>query len=143
MKNIFLLFMVAVLFSACGAGSRETSEQQLEGKKWDEVMANHDVVMPMMGTTHKVRKALKAYQSSKGTLEQTEAAAITKMLTDLDKADESMMDWMQKYQKLGKLQDSKSHAEIMKYLENEEVRINKVKELMESSIAAGQAFLKQ
>ena len=142
MKDFFILFLITILVSSCGAGSRETSEQQLQGEKWDEVMANHDVVMPMMGTTHKVRKALKAYQSSKGTLEQAEATAVAKMLADLDKADESMMDWMQNYQKLGKLQSSKSHAEIMKYLENEELRINKVKELMESSIAAGQAFLK-
>ncbi len=141
MKNTFLLFIITVLISACGTGSRETSEQQLEGKKWDEVMANHDVVMPMMGTTHKVRKALKAIQSSKGTLEQPVAASITKMLTDLDKADESMMDWMQNYQKLGKLQSSKSHVEIMKYLDSEEVKINKVKELMDSSIAAGQEFV--
>ncbi len=143
MKNIFILFLTTLLISACGAGERGTSEQQLEGEKWDAVMANHDVVMPMMGTTHKVRKALKAYQSSKGTLEETEIASITKMIADLDKADESMMDWMQNYQKLGKLQSSKSHTEIMKYLEGEEVRINKVKELMDSSIAAGQAFLKK
>ncbi len=143
MKNIFLLFICIGLISACGAGERGTSEQQLEGEKWDKVMANHDVVMPMMGTTHKVRKALKAYQSSKGALEQSEAASITKMIADLDKADESMMDWMQNYQKLGKLQSSKSHAEIMKYLDVEEAKINKVKELMDSSIAAGQAFLKK
>lgn len=98
MKNIFLPIICILLISACGAGERGTSEQQAEGEKWDEVMANHDVVMPMMGTTHKVRKALKAYQSSKGTLEQTEAASIVKMIDDLDKADESMMDWMQNYQ---------------------------------------------
>ena len=143
MKFKFLLLASLSLLIACGAGSRETEDQQIEGKKWDEVMAQHDVVMPMMGQTHKVRKSLKAYKNTIEASEVTQMDRLNNLLTNLDKADEAMMDWMQGYQKLGVLQESKTHQEIMQYLEQEAVKINKVQDLMKASIEEGQAFIEE
>jgi len=142
MKNLsFILALVFLLFS-CDSGTRQTKEQIMEGEKWDAVMANHDVVMPMMSTTHKLRKSLKHYVNKQESADAPLVSQAAKLVTDLDKADESMMDWMQNYQKLGELQGTKSHEEIMKYLEQEDKNIAKVKELFDTSIKQGEAFLK-
>jgi len=140
MKNILFLVITILSFS-CGSGSTATPEQKQEAEKWKSVMANHDVVMPMMGTTNKVRKGLKAVLKKS---EGLEAATITKvngLIAALNKADDSMMDWMQGYKKLGELQKTKSHEEILQYLTVEETKINKVKDLMDASIENGKAFL--
>jgi len=46
----FIIFLCLFIF-ACGEPMTEA--QKLEDAKWEAVMANHDVVMPMMGTTAK------------------------------------------------------------------------------------------
>ena len=140
MKNIFFLLITILSFS-CNSGSTSTPEQKQESEKWKAVMENHDVVMPMMGTTNKVRKGLKAVLKKSEGLEATTVTKVNSMIDALNKADDSMMDWMQGYKKLGELQKTKSHEEILQYLDNEETKINKVKGLMESSIKNGQAFL--
>jgi len=140
MKNIFFLVITILSFS-CGSGSTATPEQKQESEKWKAVMANHDVVMPMMGTTNKVRKGLKAVLKKSEGLEATTTTKVNGLIDALNKADDSMMDWMQGYKKLGELQKTKSHEEILQYLDTEESKINKVKELMESSIENGKAFL--
>jgi len=142
MKNSFLFLVLIVTLIACGGGSSATPEQKMESDRWDAVMANHDVVMPMMGTTHKVRKKLKKMMKEGSGMDKNGLIKTTILLENLDKADESMMDWMQGFQKLGKLQDTKSHEQIMAYLDKEEQGINKVKELMETSITQGERFLK-
>jgi len=141
MKNLSFILALALILFSCGSGSRQTKEQIMEGKKWDEVMANHDVVMPMMSTTHKIRKSLKNYINTQDASDAALVNQAAQLVTDLDKADESMMDWMKNYQKLGELQGTKSHEEIMQYLEQEDKNIAKVKELFDTSIESGQAFL--
>lgn len=140
MKNVLFL-VIALLCFSCGSGSTDTPEQKQESEKWKAVMANHDVVMPMMGTTNKVRKGLKAVLKDTDGLEAATTTKVNGLIDALNKADDSMMDWMQGYKKLGELQKTKSHEEILQYLDNEETKINKVKGLMESSIKNGQAFL--
>ena len=41
-----------LLFSACG----DTSQVKLETEKWETVMKQHDVVMPLMSDINKVKK---------------------------------------------------------------------------------------
>ncbi len=140
----YLSFFLALLFilSSCGAGSRQTQEEKLQGEKWDAVMANHDIVMPMMGDTRKVGKQLKAFRDNQP---EGAAALVTKanqLIADLEKADESMMDWMHGFKKLGELQGTLSHDEILDYLDKEDQTMKKVKELFDTSIANGQSFLK-
>ena len=142
MKNIFLFLIFITTIIACGSGSSATPAQKIESDRWDAVMANHDVVMPMMGTTHKVRKGLKKLIKEDLSTDKSGLIKTTILLENLDKADESMMDWMQGFQKLGKLQETKTHEEILQYLAKEEQKINKVRELMETSIAEGERFLK-
>ena len=142
MKYLNFLIVTLFAFYACGAGSRQTPEQQKEGETWDAVMAQHDVVMPLMGNTHTLRKQLKSYLKEQDTKEDSKITEAKNIITLLDKADESMMDWMQGFKKLGDLQSTRSHTEILQYLEDEDQKMKKVKELFDTSIQQGKDFLK-
>lgn len=143
MKYLSLLLALTFLFFACGSGSRQTSEQKLEGEKWDAVIANHDIVMPMMGDTRSIRKKLKAFVKNHTNVKPSLVQQANQLVIDLEKADESMMDWMHGFKKLGELQGTMDHTEIMAYLSAEDQKMTKVKELFNSSIEKGKAFLER
>jgi len=134
----YILFLCVFIF-ACGGPMTEA--QKLEDAKWEAVMANHDVVMPMMGTTNKVRKKLKKVLKAKEGLAGETVTKINALIGDLDKADEGMMDWMHGFQKLRKLQAEKSHQEILTYLEDQDGVIKQVGVDMTNSIKAGMDFV--
>ena len=114
MRLLILFSTLLTLLFACGEPMTEA--QRLEDAKWEAVMANHDVVMPMMGTTNKVRKKLKKTLKANDNLAPEIVTKANQLITDLDKADEGMMDWMNGFQQLDKLQEEKSHEEILSYL---------------------------
>lgn len=134
----YILFLCVLLF-ACGEPMTEA--QRLEDAKWEAVMANHDVVMPMMGTTNKVRKKLKKALKAKENLAGETVNKINALIGDLDKADEGMMDWMNGFQQLKKLQAEKNHQEILKYLDAQDGIIKQVGVDMTNSIKAGMDFV--
>ena len=135
-------FVLLFILGSCGSGSRQTQEEQLQGEKWDAVMANHDIVMPMMGDTRKVGKQLKAFRDKQSEGATDLLTKANQLIADLEKADESMMDWMHDFKKLGELQGTMSHEEILQYLDKEDQRMKKVKELFDTSIEQGQTFIK-
>ena len=139
MRQLIFSFSLMILLLACGEPMTET--QKLEDAKWEAVMANHDVVMPMMGTTNKVRKKLKKALKAKADLPSETVDKIKQLIADLDRADEGMMDWMNGFQQLNKLQESKSHEEILSYLAKEDVIIKQVGVDMTNGIKAGNDFL--
>ena len=134
----YILFLFLFIF-ACGEPMTEA--QKLEDAKWEAVMANHDVVMPMMGTTNKVRKKLKKVLKAKDNLAGETVTKINALIKDLDNADEGMMDWMNGFQKLSKLQAAKSHQEILQYLDEQDGVIKQVGVDMTNSIKAGMDFV--
>lgn len=136
--NRYIFFFVLFIL-ACGEPMTEA--QKLEDAKWEAVMANHDVVMPMMGTTNKVRKKLKKVLKEKENLPGETVTKINALISDLDKADEGMMDWMNGFQQLKKLQAEKDHKAILKYLTEQDVIIKQVGSDMTNSIKAGMDFV--
>ena len=92
---------------------------------YDQVMTVHNEAMKT-GEIFELKKQLKDLLASqpekKMELEQTIAL--------LDSADRSMMDWMHKFDE----PDSVDQETAREYLENEMEKINKVKELTNSSI---------
>ena len=138
MKKIILFGAFCFCFIACGDGNAK-----LEAEKWKAVMDNHDVVMPMMATTNKVRKNLKKVLENSQNLVATDSSKISQLINDLNKADEGMMDWMNGFQQLEKLQNEKKHAEILSYLEEQDKVIKKVGGDMTNSIKDGMSFIKK
>ena len=140
-KNlIFATFLL--LFFAC-VDAESAKHHNIQDAKWTAVMANHDVVMPMMGTTNKVRKKLKSVLAAKENLPVEKTEKINALIIDLDKADESMMDWMNGFPQLKKLQAEKDHKEIIKFLDEQDVVIKGVGMRMTNSIKAGLDYVER
>ena len=129
--------MAIVSLYACQNQSAEASA------RWDEVMAIHDEVMPKMGKIRSVSKSLKEMITAADslTLATEDYQKIMPQLSKLQAADDAMMDWMHGFLQLERLQADKTHEEVMKYLDEEEVKIKAVKTAMETSIKNGNALL--
>ncbi len=140
-KQLFFATFLLLFFACVDAESAK--HHNIQDAKWTAVMANHDVVMPMMGTTNKVRKKLKGLLSGEDNLPAEKVEKINTLIADLDKADESMMDWMNGFPQLKKLQAEKDHAEILKFLDEQDVVIKGVGIKMTNSIKAGMDYMEQ
>ncbi|MEM6320720.1 MAG: hypothetical protein AAF960_23835 [Bacteroidota bacterium] len=143
MKNHYLLFLLFIFPIILGSCDSDSSEMAAEKAKRIEVMDHHDVVMPMMGTTNKVRKQLKKFKKDRPDLPEETADRIDGLIDDLDKADEGMMDWMNGFQSLKSLRKDKDHEAIMQYLDEQEVLIKQVGKDMTNSIQSGINFMEQ
>ncbi len=140
--KLFSILLLTILSGLSSCGNSETVQlKNEETKRWKEVMANHDVVMPLMGTTNKVRKDLKKLLGADKNLTDNSQATINNLITQLNKADEGMMDWMNNFQQLEKLQKTKTHEEIMQYLAKTDEEIKAVGRAMNKSIQDGLDFL--
>ena len=149
MKYLLNLLLFTALLAAC-QGSADQSEadqtpskEEKESALYQEMMDIHDIVMPKMGTMSQLGQQLKAQLEKLEKGDDALKPQMEKIVADLSKADEGMMDWMHGVESLGKLRESKSHEEIMAYIEGEKLKIEGVQELTESSIETAQALLKQ
>lgn len=140
MYKILLFSTLLFFLGACDEGM-DAKMHNIQDARWTAVMANHDVVMPMMGTTNKVRKQLKNAKTEMPDLPAEKVEKINQLVANLDKADEGMMDWMNGFQQLKKLQATKEHKEILKYLEEQDVEIKRVGIELTNAIKAGTDFV--
>jgi hypothetical protein len=127
----FVLFVI-LLLSSC-AKSSEHKEHEDDMTKddpnqalYDQVMAVHNEVMPKTGEIYQLKKELK----DKILVEPGRSKDFEQAIAELDSADHSMMDWMHKFNE----PDSVTQEVAREYLENEMVKINQVKELINTSI---------
>ncbi|MCC6725593.1 MAG: hypothetical protein IT258_13885 [Saprospiraceae bacterium] len=129
----FFLATFSISFLACG-GSNEHTEKEDALK--DEVFAIHDEVMPKMSDIVALKGKLLDMAA-----DSTKALEAKAAISQLEKAEEGMMDWMNNFQQPDKLRETKQHEEIMAYLESEKQRIAAVREAMNNSIKTGQRIL--
>jgi predicted nucleic acid-binding Zn-ribbon protein len=133
--NIITLAILVTLF-ACN-----TNEKEQEAII-TEVIATHDEVMPKLGELEKVARKLSSLADSLSA-DSTQATLI-KMLQHqsgvIKDANESMMVWMRQYD--GEYSKKvESHADVMKYLNDQLTKINKVRDDMNNTLEAGRDLL--
>ncbi|WP_281541512.1 hypothetical protein [Maribacter aestuarii] len=137
-KNIVLSFSIVslLLFSSC----KEEKKVEEGPTQMEQVMAIHDEVMPKMGKLGKLVSQLKPMADSLG-----DESAQAKAMRDLQQANESMMDWMKdfgdRFDSDEILEGKELSAEKQKWLDEEEEKVKKVKEEINSSIAQAEALL--
>lgn len=106
---------------------------QLEGR----ILAIHDSIMPQMSELMRLKKAV----STKIT--ETKDAAVKEnglvVSTELEKADQAMMSWMNQYNgdTLKKLQP----AQAMKYLKDQHNKVTEMSHIMRASIDHAKAYV--
>jgi hypothetical protein len=139
MKKLFTLLTIVGLLSVT---SCKESKKVEETSRMEQVLDIHDEVMPKMGTLGKLVGQLKPMADSLGA-ESIEAKA----MKDLQQANESMMDWMQGFGNRFDIEEIKNGKELSEekeqWLKEEEEKVKKVKEDINSSIERAEEILKK
>jgi len=107
-----------------------------------EVMAVQDEVMPKMGEISQLEKSLRQEREKLAQLEvpdSTQMEVLLVEITNLKKANESMMDWMRNYEAPTPEQEQ---AEALSYLNGQMEKIVAVKADMLESIEHAKTLLK-
>lgn len=137
MKKLIFLTISSfslLIWASCGGDNHAFQE---EDTLRNEVFAIHDEVMPKMSEIVQLKGGLIEMPT-----DSTNEAEVKAAHSHLEKAEDAMMQWMNNFTAPEKLRDTKSHEEIMAYLQNEKVAIIKVKDDMNSSIEAAKRILK-
>ncbi len=127
----FAIFCLSLFsFTAC---QLQKSKRE---KLYVEVMQIHDDVMPEMGTIHRLKKQLKAIDTT--LVKSPSYATILDHLSELEKADEGMMGWMAEF---SNPTPDTEEEKALEYLENEKIRISEVRDQMRKSITSAKGIL--
>lgn len=129
----YLFFILSVCLSTFY--SCQKLEPEVE-KRYEEVMAIHDEVMPRMSDIHRLKKRLSKVDTAQ--LTDMSPNILLDHSLKLEKADNAMMDWMANFKKPKK--DMPEDIAIA-YLYEEKKAITAVRDLMLESIKEAEALL--
>lgn len=157
MKRILTILIAAsnIIIISCGGGDKKhdhsghnTGEPKTPADSlYEQVIAGHDEVMPKMGKIRGAQKEAQRLIDSIATLPakaQAEAASLKSKLEELAKdlsyADFAMDKWMTEFD----LDSAKNDIEKrIKYLADEKLKVDKVKEAILNSLAKADSILKK
>ncbi|MFM1878651.1 MAG: hypothetical protein RLZZ241_1517 [Bacteroidota bacterium] len=141
MKKIIRTLIIASLILGISISSCKSGSDKQEPSKMEAVMAVHDEVMPKMSEIGKLVSQLKPLADS-----TENGLPYLKAMTDLQAAHASMMDWMKGFG------DRFNYEEIMEgkplsdqkqaWILEEEVKVNAMRDQINTSIAAATSLLK-
>ncbi|MEY3050729.1 MAG: hypothetical protein RLY31_514 [Bacteroidota bacterium] len=134
----FSVAILPILLFSCHDSGRQAEEQLAK-----EIFAVHDAVMPKNADIVRMQKKLKKLDKQEKNLPPDAVADILEAIHRLEAAYDSMMLWMGDFKAPAKLRSSKSHEEIMVYLETEMAEIRAVETAMLSSLENGAQVLEK
>lgn len=138
MKKILSLSILALSLSIMSC--KEEKKAPEGPTQMERVMAIHDEVMPEMGKIGKLVGELKSKVDTTEAGQQYESA-----MKDLQDAHTTMMDWMKdfgfKFDSEEILNGKELTEEKQKWLDEEEVKVQVVKDKINNSIAKAEALL--
>jgi len=143
MKKLNFLSLLAIILwvAACGPAQKEDGEETVDPETLkDEVMAVHDEVMPKMQDIMRLKKQARSKVDSLATDSISNASQIESMetlISTLEEADETMMNWMRNYRRDFEGTDE----EYVAYLQKEKEAIEAVKEDMFAAIEEAESSL--
>lgn len=149
MKSIFNILFIALLLTSCGKSAEHSSHDHdsssTEGDSPNEALYNqamdvHDEVMPKLEDIYKLKKDLQEQIANTPDMVVERKQQLEAIISNLDSANNAMMEWMHKF---NPLPDSVDQEKAREYLESEIERIKKVKELMNESIEKAEAEVKK
>lgn len=137
------LTTLALLIFSLSFYSCSNLEATAEEAAFETMMDVHDEIMPRMGEVNKLSRELKGLEAANDTTNRELMGEIDGAIRALDNAHNDMMAWMNMNggNKLEQLRKEKKHDETMAYILDEEEKIIKVKEDIETSIQQAQNIL--
>ncbi len=122
--NSLLICTLAIIsIQSCQSGL----SPQVETRK-AEVMVIHDEVMPLMSTTRKLRKQINSHNHG----------GVDQLISDLEAADETMMQWMSDF---GQLKQLTSEQEQMQYLDKMDARAKVMQKQFDNAIRNAENYV--
>jgi len=144
MKSLQILAMLAIFsFMSCTKSgdhstmNHEAEQTQEEGPNqalYNQMMDVHDEVMPSMDEIMKLKRALREQIEKSPDMVIERKQELENVISNLDSASSSMMNWMHRIHEFDPLADSVNQEKAREYLESEMEEIKKVKTLMTESI---------
>ncbi len=142
MKTFIYLTLSLFLFATCGDKKQNEDVQGEEAqladireKMYNDVMAVHDEVMPKMDEIYrlknKLQEELKVLLEDSRNTKESKIEELTRKINELESAGNDMMIWMRQF---NTVPDSLGHEAMMKGLEEEMRKIEKVKSKMLEAI---------
>lgn len=146
-KFLSLLLVSSAIFMACNdAAEKKGQEQVLADTLLKEVMDGHDIGMARMPKLDKAQKQAQQLLDSLGKLPAAaqKASALFKnrldsLLNDLNYADFAMNKWMSEFNYDSAKNDVQQRV---KYLTDEKLKVEKMKEAILNSLAKADSLLK-
>lgn len=139
-QHLSTILALLLLVVACGNNTEALKEQ--ENNLANEVMDIHDEVMPKMAEINRLSRTLQDYyEANKETISDELDGQIELMQRELEKADDGMMGWMANYQQPTALRETKTHEEIMTYLQEQKKEVSEVAEQINSSLAEAKKLI--
>lgn len=146
MKKIILSLLITSALFACNNEKKETDIEKQAKALQDEVMEGHDIAMPKSAKIPELEKKVKALLDSieKLPAKAKEASAPLKqklegVAADLSYAYTAMDKWMTEFE----YDSARSNLEQrIKYLTDEKLKVNKMKDAVLNSIAKADSILK-
>ena len=148
MKIVALLTLVSVAagFYACGKKTEEhthphpdeqTAPTDPNKALYDSVMGVHDQVMPRLDEMFKLSESLKDKIAKTPDMPEAKKRQIEAAIDSLNDASEGMMAWMRQF---SPVTDTADHQAARDYLNQEMVKVEKVKTDILSAIEKGKAL---
>ena len=135
--TISLLLLIVMMFASCGEQKKNAKEELYE-----KVMAIHDEIMPKMGAIMKYKKQLNgkidALIEEDADANADKIAELTKAIADLDNSHKEMMNWMHGFDPDF---EGKVKEEVMKYLKDQENKIESVAKITNNALKNAEALL--
>ena len=143
MKSLLIPTAFLILIS-CGktsdhAGHGESEDGNTDDANralYDQVMDIHDEVMPKMEDIYKIKRELLEKIANTPGLAEEKKKEIERIISNLDSANNAMMDWMHNF---NPLPDSIDQEKAREYLENEIERIKKVRDRTNEALERAKA----
>lgn len=144
MKILQLLPLLALLsimscsksseHSGMNHGAERTQEEGPNQALYNQMMDVHDEVMPKMDDIMKLKRELQEQIANTPDMMVERKQELERVISNLDSASTSMMNWMHRIHEFDPLADSVDQEKAREYLESEMEEIRKVKELINESI---------
>jgi hypothetical protein len=124
--KIYHLFMALVMLTAFAACTSNDPEQQ-ELALQQDLMDEHDVVMPKMGEFNQTKQKLIQVLYFDTKLDSLTRDSLSMVAGNMGEVEESMMTWMNQLQNIKLLKgQKKKHEEIMEYLKKQKAKMEKI-----------------
>jgi Mg2+ and Co2+ transporter CorA len=130
------LFISLLFLSACGGkGGEHTGHGDQDSDSdddnpntalYNQVMDVHDEIMPKMEDLYKLKKDIQNQIANSPDMVIEKKHQLERVISNLDSAANSMMDWMHKF---NPLPDSVDQEQARAYLESEMDKIKKVRDI--------------